>query len=377
MTVAQLDQIRHADRHRQAIEKASERLTRVDIGALLSQPAPPIDWLWDGLVERGTVCQLHGAGGAGKSILAAALVRAAAGGVPFLGHDTQRIRAVVIDGENPTSELHRRLDRLDYRRIADRVRLLQADDAIFDQPDQAEQTLIAHITDSLAEICVLDSQRALWPGEENEAGPVRRFYTMLRRVANTTAAAVLVLHHDNRAGAYSGSSDLNAGVDSRLHLVRDEAGSVTLKHEKLRSDIPQEPIRYRLHLEHGAYAFELEQARSLGSDVLDALTSEWQTAREIAKHCGRRLEDVMRELQAATRRGVLESAVGPPGRRPEAKCWRMCSQPAEHLGTPLQGEARDGCSRAGHTPVGGARGNTYGRDVFPPTGSPDQNGTAP
>jgi hypothetical protein len=59
--------------------QADDRLTRLDIGSLLDAPAPRIDWLWDGYLEAGTICQLHGDGGVGKSILAAALVRAAIG----------------------------------------------------------------------------------------------------------------------------------------------------------------------------------------------------------------------------------------------------------------------------------------------------------
>jgi hypothetical protein len=387
MSVEDLDRIRRAEQHHLAIVKASERLTRLDIASLLSQPAPDIDWLWHGFAERGTVVQVHGDGGVGKSIAILAVVRAAAGGHPFLGHDTLPggIRAVIIDGENATAEVHRRLERLDYAAVADRVRFLKADDAIFDQPDQAEQTLIAHITDQLAELCVLDSQRALWPGEENEAGPVRRFYSMLRRVANATGATIIVLHHDNKSGGYSGSTDLNAGVDSRLHLTRDDTGTITLTHEKCRAALEQEPITYRLGLEDGRYAFTLEDARSLSDDLLDALTREWQTAREIATAAGKRLDDVKHELATLTHRGAIEHIVGPPGRRPEAKCWRKSSQPADHLGSHAGGEAHAMRSHAGHTPVGGARGITYGREgirqVIPPpeqiTNHADENGTAP
>ncbi len=105
------------------IRSAEGKLRELDLDVLLSNPAPAIDWLWDGYIERGTVNQLHGAGGAGKSILAAALIRAAAQGVPFIGRDTWPSRSVVIDGENPLPEIHRRLERLEYRAVADRVRI--------------------------------------------------------------------------------------------------------------------------------------------------------------------------------------------------------------------------------------------------------------
>jgi hypothetical protein len=258
MPVAQLDRAR-----RNLRLQAGDKLTRLDIGSLLDGPAPRIDWLWDGYLESGTICQLHGDGGVGKSILAAALVRAAIGGHPFLGRDTFPIRAVVIDGENPTNEIHRRLERLAYRPVADRVRYWQAEDAIFADLVKAEELLCEHLTNPVADLLVLDSQRALWYGEENEAQAVRPFLSMLRRAANATGAAILTLHHDNRGGRYSGSSDLNAGIDSRLHLVRDDDGSITLSHEKLRSDVPQPPLRYRLGLDAGLYTFTLLEAGEL------------------------------------------------------------------------------------------------------------------
>jgi hypothetical protein len=350
MSVEQLDQIRRAEAHRIAIAKASERLTRLDITTLLSQPAPSIDWQWAGFLERATIAQIHGAGGAGRSILAGGFVRAAVSGNPFLGRDTQRLRAVILDGENPLSEVHRRLERLDYGPVADRVRYLRAEDAVLDDPERAEETLCAHIQDALAELVVLDSQRALWPGEESEAGPVRKFYSMLRRVANATSASILVLHHDNRSGSYSGSGDLNASVDSRMHLVRDDDGSITLTHEKLRSDIPQEPIRYRLHLEDGRYAFAVEQVRTVRGDVLEVLGDGWMIGTEVAKAANVRREDVERELWALTRSGDAEHAVGPTGRHHAAKCWRARQITRDRSGQVAAGDSVTNLSPDLHTP---------------------------
>ena len=42
---------------------ANGRLQRLDIAELLAKPAPPIDWMWDGYIEAGTFCLLHGDGG--------------------------------------------------------------------------------------------------------------------------------------------------------------------------------------------------------------------------------------------------------------------------------------------------------------------------
>jgi hypothetical protein len=360
MTVADLDRAR-----RNRGLDGDGKLQRLDVADLLSRSEPSIEWLWDGYLEAGTVAQLHGNGGAGKSILALALARAMTGGHDFLGRRTWPERVLVIDGENPTNEVHRRLSRLAFAGVADRLSYWQADEAIFGDLAKAEELLCAHVEAHRAGLVVLDSQRALWYGEENEASAVRPFLAMLRRVANATAASVLDLHHDAKHGGFSGSSDFNAGVDSRLHLIRAEDGSVELRHEKLRSDVEQPPLRYRLHLEGGLYSFTLEQARTSRDDVLDALTNEWQIGTEIAKTASVRRDQVEHLLAHLTRSGAAEHAVGPPGRSPKAKCWRLPVPAWDRSGQVPAGEPCDHLSPDLHTPVGGGVGTGQGREPVP------------
>ena len=135
-SVADLDRAR-----RDLRLSADGRLVRIDVADLLSKPAPRIDWLWDGYLEAGTVAQLHGNGGAGKSILALALARAIAGGQDFLGRHTFPERVAVMDGENPTNEIHRRLARLGFAAVADELAYWQCQDALFGDLAQAEELL--------------------------------------------------------------------------------------------------------------------------------------------------------------------------------------------------------------------------------------------
>lgn len=165
----------------------SEALRQLDVARLLANEPPPIDWLWDGYLERATVCQIHGAGGAGKSLLGLALTRAVVGGVSFLGRATSQSSVVVVDGENPAAEIHRRLSRFEFREVTDRIAYWCADEAVI-TADDGEVLLSERIRATGAGFCVLDSQRALWHGEENEVQAVRPFYAMLRRVAASTSA---------------------------------------------------------------------------------------------------------------------------------------------------------------------------------------------
>jgi biotin operon repressor len=371
MTRQRLDLARR--RSEQAGAAAAAPLHQLDIARMLEHPAPGIEWLWNGYLELGTVAQLHGDGGAGKSLLAGALVRASAGGHSLLGRDTWPSRWVVIDGENPRSEIHRRLERLDYREVADKVAYFPADDVILGDLAQAELLLAGLIEQHRADGVVLDSQRALWPGEENEANAVRRLYAMLGRVANQTACAILVLHHDRRAGGYSGSSDLNAAVDSRLHLIAQADGTVELRHEKLRSDVARPPVRYRLHLEHDRYALAVEEVPATELErVAAALTDDPQIASEIAREVGSRRQDVEKLLEQLKRTGRAIFVVGPPGRRSNARCWTLPVPSRDRLGQAADREPGDTPSTAVHTPVGGEGGTGIRRLPVPSSDTHDQ-----
>jgi hypothetical protein len=285
-------------------------------------------------------------------------------GRAFLNRDTERATVLVVDGENPDAELHRRLHRLGYAAVADRVAFWQAEDAIFsDDLDTAETVLREMIDEPSAGLMVLDSQRALWYGAENEAEAVRPFYAMLRRVARATGAAIVVLHHDNKAGGYSGSTDLNAGVDSRLHLVREDDGRTTLKHEKCRAAPEQPPLAYRLHLEGDRYAFELLDRRSdrdLADQLLDYLGDEWLTLTEIAAGVRNRRVDVEPVLRELTRDGVVEYAKDPAGRAASARCWRL-SQATGQAGQPGDQGLSQARDNASFTSAAATTGGTSGR----------------
>ena len=56
-------------------------VTRLDVDALLRLPPPPIDYVWEGLVQTGGATQLHSLGGLGKSLITLMLSRRALAGV--------------------------------------------------------------------------------------------------------------------------------------------------------------------------------------------------------------------------------------------------------------------------------------------------------
>jgi hypothetical protein len=235
--------------------EAARCLTSFDVSAALIESPPAVDWVVDGYVQASTVTLLHGDGGLGKSLLAFLLARGVAGGTPILERDTTQGAVVVIDGENDRDEIHRRLHAFEWAGAANHLEYLRADKQFLDLPD-AEATLTRLFAG--ARLAILDSQRACWAGDEKEAQEVRGLYMLLARVAERTGAAILVIHHDNRMGGYSGSSDLNAAVASRLHLrAVTESDAVELVHAKCRSGRRQPTITYQACYVDRRFAFRI------------------------------------------------------------------------------------------------------------------------
>jgi hypothetical protein len=75
--------------------------------------------------------------------------------------------------------------------------------------------------------------------DENAVGLMQQSLNRCGRIRDEVQAAVLMVHHDNRQGAFRGSSAIDGYVDARLHAARDgerEDRRVAMKVEKQRDD---------------------------------------------------------------------------------------------------------------------------------------------
>lgn len=75
--------------------------------------------------------------------------------------------------------------------------------------------------------------------DENAVGLMQVSLNRCGRIRDEVQAAVLLVHHDNRQGAFRGSSAIDGYVDTRLHAARDgerEDRRVAITVEKQRDD---------------------------------------------------------------------------------------------------------------------------------------------
>ncbi|MDE2974836.1 MAG: AAA family ATPase [Gemmatimonadota bacterium] len=242
-------------------------LDRIEAAAVTldtsGEPPPRRAWLAGddsmGWLPAGRLALLTGEGGAGKSRLALQLAAAVAGGGrdvlpsarpgeradedegPVVASGEPRPVAV-IGFEDEADEAGRRLRWIEAAGIAaaaktgDRPRYLDAAafgplwaaDNRYEPGDWTPFGLAA--LEWLASIeglalAVLDPLAAVYGGNENDRGEVRRFLATLNAWAAETGVAVLVVAHPPKTGAsYSGSTDWRNGVRALWTLTTEAVG---------------------------------------------------------------------------------------------------------------------------------------------------------
>lgn len=183
--------------------------------AFRHRPADP-DFVLPGLVA-GTVGALVSPGAVGKSFWALEAATAVAGGGDFLKLGIQKHgRALVVAAEDPAPILSLRLHNLGKHLT------VAAQDAVIERLDVMPAMAIGidlHGTDSdnwvnmLIErgqgcrIIIFDTLSRVHSGEENNRADAARVMRNLERIAATTGAAVIFLHHITKAVALDGQGD--------------------------------------------------------------------------------------------------------------------------------------------------------------------------
>ncbi len=351
--------------------RGADALTQLDVQALLAAPPPEHEWVWDGYIERRTVTVLHGDGGTGKSILAGHLARAITTGGQCLGRPTIQGNVVIIDAENHLAEIARRLHALDFHNSpTTRFAYYRASDPILGATDRIDVDLLTHVLEvHQANVCILDSQRGVWAGDEKEAIEIRPLYRALQAMAEALDCAVIIIHHDRRMGGYSGSSDIHNAADTRLHLERPdpEKPERILHHAKARSSAELPSASYTFTFDQATGYFTFTQPREPVTEAMTILTAldddDWRTYPEVADRAGMRQADAKMHLWQLVREGKVQTLQGPPGRSRRAIGFRLAAPLTElvpqagRVGTsrstgapahsspdpslPLRGEGRD------------------------------------
>jgi hypothetical protein len=193
---------------------AWRRLNLAEIVALADVATP---WRCHGLAADGYLTVLSGRGGEGKSLLNLGLAGGVLAGAPVAGIDCVTGTVAIFDAENGPKLIGRRLKLAGLRHTG--LTIFDADGLDL----AADHAWIAQQLEGV-NFAVFDSLRTLAPGaKENDADDMSPRMTALRRLARSTGAAIVLVHHRGKDSErdFRGSEVIRDLTDLAFVLERD------------------------------------------------------------------------------------------------------------------------------------------------------------
>ena len=258
------------------------------------QPQPPIEWIVQNLFSAGSVSLVVGEAGSKKTWSLIDLAVSVARGETWLHFPTTPAPVLIIDEESGSRRLARRLGQTLRGHEADeQTPLYYVSLAAFDF-GKADDINHLHdlITQTGARFVVIDALADVMPGrDENAVQFVQPVFIALRRVAESTQAAIVIIHHSNKAGGYRGSTAIKGAVDLMLQVEsQPDSPNVDFRTEKARDTEPLtfaavahfEPERFYMTESAGGPSIKLRGANEFVIRYLS--TNDNATADDIMAH---------------------------------------------------------------------------------------------
>lgn len=187
---------------------------RVDVTKCFSTAPPKLDFVLPGLLA-GTVGGLISPGGFGKSMLTMQIALDVATGSGMSGLPIHgRGPVLLLAGEDPVDAIHTRLNAMgaflspEHREAA--ATSLHVESCIGEGVDLSiDPDLRAIERESIGKrLVVIDTLTRFHSLDENKAADAKYIMGRMEGVAKRTGAAILFLHHVNKAAALGGMADL-------------------------------------------------------------------------------------------------------------------------------------------------------------------------
>lgn len=201
---------------------------RIDIlKAFESEPAPQ-DFVLPGFL-LGTIGALIAPGATGKSFmalqLAAAIACDVAGGNTLDLKIKNHGRVVYLNGEDPVSEIMRRLHALGAfldeearAAIAANLTIESVVGSLLNVTKDSHRDKLISYTQG-ARLIIFDTLSRIHTLDENDNGAMSYVVAILENIAKHTGASVMFLHHVSKASALSGMADLQQASRGASALI--------------------------------------------------------------------------------------------------------------------------------------------------------------
>ena len=274
---------------------APEPIVPEPLAAFAARDFPPLSFLVDGLIARGTLTMLSARPKSGKTWFALQIARAVDTGTSFLGRDVAQARVLCLMLEGGQAGINRRIRDLQWAAQAAAIhfRLAPFDDPNGDVGPGLEQ--VAALAGS-HDLIVIDTLAAALSARAKENDNVYMGIVMreLARIAHAGRCAILLVHHTNKGinddvfNSSRGASAMRGAYDVGLVLERSNTEREAVLHVESR-DFPADNIALRyLSAAEGwtvlGEASEVKRVRA-GRKALAALEELGEaTVEELAEH---------------------------------------------------------------------------------------------
>ncbi|MEI9940503.1 MAG: AAA family ATPase [Pseudomonadota bacterium] len=256
----------------QFIESAKSQLTELADGAANGRTFQPIvgdaifgpledpDYLVDQIIRRGSLTEIESYGGSGKTWLGVSMALCVAAGQAWLGRfPTKPGRAVYLDYENGRYEMRRRAKAVAASLGLERVANFSMEPmpAIY-MPDAHFGAAVAKLAKG-HDLVIVDTLKAASPGVDENDSNIRVGLDQLRRAAEQTGSAVVVLVHGKKKGnpgknngptdareSGRGSSAIFDAADAVFHVNYTEGKPLLIEQTKARLGKTVQPFQVEI-----------------------------------------------------------------------------------------------------------------------------------
>lgn len=274
-----LEQIRLTTRWRP--HDVGEPKILLPIGQFSNRAEEEIDWLVDGILERGANGVIVAEPKVGKSWLAADLAICLTLGVDFIGRKIPRaVKVAFVSREDNPSLTRWRLRALFAAKTAPSPKHLEAyarnlwintreqsKQLLLDNEEQLAE-LMADLRIVQPEFLILDVLNTLHQQDENDNSEMRRVFERLDGIQREIGCAIGLCHHYNKTGSGSmtmrmrGSSAIAGWCEWMIGIeIEDPATKIRKTQFELKAAQPLDPVRWMISSGSGTAALELPKPK--------------------------------------------------------------------------------------------------------------------
>jgi len=196
----------------------SDTFNAMEFFDFAEQNAP--EFLVDPYLQSGNLYLFSGESKAGKSTLTTSLTKSLVTGDTWFGHPCRQTPVVLVDLENPayyiSANLRQGFPVEKWANYSDKMHIVTS------KPNVTVPWLKGLLKKRGLEkaVIIIDSARAAFEkqfagvaGWENSASEVRKALQPISEFCHESGCTVILIHHHNKSGQTSGSTDWHAGVD--------------------------------------------------------------------------------------------------------------------------------------------------------------------